>query len=40
MRGQFGDALFALTQGKEMSDGSLWITDFLSGRLFILSEGK
>jgi YVTN family beta-propeller protein len=40
MRGQFGDAVFALTQGKEMSDGSLWITDFLSGRLFILSEGK
>jgi DNA-binding beta-propeller fold protein YncE len=38
MRGQFGDALFAITQAKEMSDGSLWITDFLSGKLFILTE--
>lgn len=37
MKGQFGDALFTITKGKETSDGSLWITDFLSGRLFILT---
>ncbi len=34
--GQFGDALFRITKGKVASDGRLWISDFLSGRLFIL----
>ena len=36
MGGQFGDILFTITQGKEDKEGRLWITDFLSGRLFIL----
>ncbi|MBN1163001.1 MAG: hypothetical protein JXB45_00345 [Candidatus Krumholzibacteriota bacterium] len=37
LRGQFGDALFTLTRGKEGSGERFWITDFLSGKLFILS---
>ncbi len=36
--GQFGDALFEITQGKTDSEGRLWITDFLSGKLFILER--
>jgi hypothetical protein len=36
VRGQFGDALFEITRGKTDADGRLWITDFLSGKLFIL----
>ena len=36
VRGQFGDALFDITRGETDSDGRLWITDFLSGKLFIL----
>jgi len=36
LRGQFGDAVFSLTSGKTGADGRLWITDFLSGKLFIL----
>jgi YVTN family beta-propeller protein len=38
VRGQFGDAVFSLTEGKVGKDGRLWITDFLSGRLFILEK--
>ncbi len=38
VRGQFGDAVFSITNGKEDEEGRLWITDFLSGKLFILSE--
>lgn len=34
--GQFGDAIFAITQGKVDGSGRLWITDFLSGKLFII----
>ncbi|MDZ7319726.1 MAG: hypothetical protein ONB11_11255, partial [candidate division KSB1 bacterium] len=34
--GQFGDAIFAITQGKIDGQGRLWITDFLSGKLFII----
>jgi DNA-binding beta-propeller fold protein YncE len=37
-RGQFGDALFCITRGEVDRTGKLWITDFLSGRLFILEE--
>lgn len=37
-RGQFGDALFRITRGEVDRTGKLWITDFLSGRLFILEE--
>jgi hypothetical protein len=36
--GQFGDAVFEITRGKTDKDGRLWITDFLSGRLFILER--
>ena len=38
VRGQFGDALFEITRGETDSAGRLWITDFLSGKLFILSR--
>ncbi len=40
VRGQFGDAVFSITNGKEDSEGRLWVTDFLSGKLFILSESQ
>ena len=38
MRGQYGDVLFSLTRGKTGSGGGLWITDFLSGKLFIIQR--
>ena len=38
VRGQFGDALFGITRGETDVDGRLWITDFLSGRLYILTR--
>ena len=38
LRGQFGDALFSITKGKADSSGRLWISDFLSGRVFVLSR--
>jgi DNA-binding beta-propeller fold protein YncE len=38
VRGQYGDALFEITRGETDSDGRLWITDFLSGKLFILTR--
>jgi len=38
LRGQFGDALFSITNGKTDKDGRLWVTDFLSGKLFILDD--
>jgi YVTN family beta-propeller protein len=37
-KGQFGDALFTITQGKTDRHGCLWLTDFLSGKLFIIEE--
>jgi YVTN family beta-propeller protein len=40
MRGQFGDALFSITKGTTDSSGRLWISDFLSGKLFILSGSQ
>ena len=40
LRGQFGDALFSITRGKADSSGRLWISDFLSGRVFILSRNR
>jgi len=36
MTGQFGDAIFELNRLKADKDNRLWITDFLSGKLFIL----
>jgi len=38
VRGQFGDAVFFITSGRTDRDGRLWITDFLSGKLFILDS--
>lgn len=38
VRGQFGDAVFRLSEGRTGTDGNLWITDFLSGRLFIIED--
>jgi DNA-binding beta-propeller fold protein YncE len=38
LNGQFGDVLFSITQGKADKDGRLWVTDFLSGKLFIISK--
>jgi hypothetical protein len=38
VRGQFGDALFDLSKGLVDRKGRLWISDFLSGRIFVLSE--
>lgn len=34
--GQFADAVFSIAKGIQAADGSLWIADFLSGRIFIL----
>ena len=36
LSGQFGDTIYELNQIKTDSQGRLWITDFLSGRLFII----
>ncbi len=38
VNGQFGDAVFSITRGKTDGAGRLWVTDFLSGKLFILEE--
>lgn len=37
LRGQFGDSIYELSQIKKGKDGKLWVTDLLSGRLFIIS---
>jgi DNA-binding beta-propeller fold protein YncE len=39
-RGQFGDSIFEINRIKADGDGRLWVTDFLSGRLFILNPGS
>ncbi len=36
LRGQFGDGIFELNQIKQDKRGRLWITDYLSGKLFII----
>jgi len=38
VRGQFGDAVFSITNARVAGDGSLWITDFLSGKALILKS--
>ncbi|MBP2681274.1 MAG: hypothetical protein H6Q78_1137, partial [Candidatus Krumholzibacteriota bacterium] len=38
IRGQFGDAVFSITEGRTGGDGRLWVTDFLSGKAFILER--
>jgi DNA-binding beta-propeller fold protein YncE len=37
VRGQYGDVLFETTRAKTDADLRLWVTDFLSGKLFILN---
>ncbi len=37
LRGQFGDALFEINRLKIDNRGDTWITDYLSGKLFIVS---
>ena len=36
LRGQYGDALFEITKIKPGNDGKIWITDFISGSLFVI----
>lgn len=36
LRGQFGDSIYEISQIKKGRDGKLWVTDLLSGRLFIV----
>ena len=38
VNGQFGDAIYSITQARIDVEGRLWVTDFLSGKLFILEE--
>lgn len=38
LSGQFGDGIYELNQIKTDNQGRLWITDFLSGRLFIINS--
>jgi DNA-binding beta-propeller fold protein YncE len=38
LSGQFGDALYSLTNGKTAADGRLWVTDFLSGKLLVFEK--
>lgn len=38
VRGQFGDAVFRLTEGRIDAGGRLWITDILSGKLHIIER--
>lgn len=38
VNGQFGDAVFSITQARTDSDNRLWVTDFLSGKLFIIED--
>ncbi len=37
LRGQFGDSIYEISKIKQGEDGKLWVTDLLSGRLFIIS---
>lgn len=36
--GQYGDAVFRITEAAQTEDGRLWIADFLSGKLFVLES--
>jgi DNA-binding beta-propeller fold protein YncE len=40
LSGQFGDAVFTLTPGEVDRHGNLWLADFLSGKVFILSPSE
>lgn len=38
LTGQFGDAIYEIVKMKIASDNSLWVTDFLAGKLYILKQ--
>ncbi len=38
LRGQFADGIFEINQIKQDKKGRLWITDYLSGKLFIITR--
>jgi DNA-binding beta-propeller fold protein YncE len=40
LRGQFGDAIYDLCRVRAGADGSVWVSDFLGGKVFIFSERK
>ena len=37
LRGQFGDSIYEISKIKKGKDGKIWVTDLLSGRLFIIT---
>jgi hypothetical protein len=40
VRGQFGDCIYDLCKIRADAHGRIWVSDFLSGKLFILDPGK
>jgi DNA-binding beta-propeller fold protein YncE len=40
LRGQFGDCVYDLCQVRAGAGGSVWISDFLAGKVFIFAAGK
>ncbi len=38
VNGQYGDGIFDISKAKVDKNGNLWLTDFLSGKLFIFQE--
>jgi YVTN family beta-propeller protein len=38
MTGQYGDVVYSLNQGKVDRKGRLWLTDFLSGKVYLISK--
>jgi DNA-binding beta-propeller fold protein YncE len=40
VRGQFGDCIYDLCKIRDDAQGRIWVSDFLSGKLFILSPQK
>jgi DNA-binding beta-propeller fold protein YncE len=38
MTGQYGDVVYSLNQAKVDRNGRLWLTDFLSGKVFLISK--
>ena len=38
MTGQYGDVIYSLNQALDDRQGRLWLTDFLSGKVFVISK--
>ena len=38
LRGQFGDSIFEITKIRSDDKGQIWVTDYLSGKLFIIQK--